>query len=37
MSSKSQKEEDAVPDEVYVPVNYDDTEEIDLSEWHLGS
>ena len=37
MSSKSQKEEDVVPDEVYEPVNYDDTEEIDLSEWHLGS
>jgi hypothetical protein len=37
MSSKSQKEEDVIPDEVYEPVNYDDTEEIDLSEWHLGS
>ena len=37
MSSKSQKEEEIAPDETYEPVNYDDTEEINLSEWHLGS
>jgi hypothetical protein len=37
MSSKSQKDEEIAPDETYEPVNYDDTEEINLSEWHLGS